>query len=69
MSGTKIGGQHARDTIFKRYGVEHYKRIGALGGAKGHTGGFYLDKEAARIQGAKGGRKSKRRPARKAGDE
>lgn len=39
---------------------EHMQSIGAVGGKRGSTGGFYANRELARIAGAKGGAKSKR---------
>ena len=60
MSGTKIGGLKARDVNIKRHGKDFYKRIGAIGGRNGHTGGFAANPELARLAGAKGGRKSRR---------
>ena len=65
ISGTKEGGIHAAETNKKRYGKEFYSRIGKIGGHNGHTGGFYANPELARIAGAKGGRNSKRGPAKK----
>lgn len=60
MAGTMQGGKDAAATNRKKYGNDFYKRIGALGGAKGRTGGFFANRELARIAGAKGGRISKR---------
>jgi len=60
MAGTKQGGISARDTNYKLYGPDFYAKIGAVGGTKGHTGGFYKNRELARIAGAKGGKISKR---------
>lgn len=60
MSGTKSGGLAAAATNKKKYGGDFYGKIGALGGAKSRTGGFYANRELARIAGAKGGRISKR---------
>lgn len=73
MSGTKIGGMRARQTNYLRHGLDFYSNIGRIGGKKGRTGGFASDvvgedgltgRERARIAGAKGGRKSKRGPAK-----
>ena len=36
-----------------------------MGGKKGRTGGFYANRELARLAGAKGGKISKRRKATK----
>lgn len=65
MSGNKAGGMKAAATNRKKYGVNFYKEIGAKGGRNGHTGGFAANKELARIAGAKGGRISRRGPAKK----
>lgn len=60
MAGTKAGGMAAAETNKKKYGADFYAKIGAMGGKKGHTGGFYANRELARIAGAKGGKISKR---------
>ncbi len=65
MSGTTTGGQKAALTNTMRHGKDFYARIGAAGGKKGHTGGFYANRELARLAGAKGGRISRRRFAAK----
>lgn len=61
MAGTKAGGQKAAATNKLLWGKGFYKRIGQIGGRNGHTGGFYANPELARIAGAKGGKKSKRK--------
>ena len=63
MANTKEGGIKTRDKILAR-DPDHYKKIGAIGGKKGHTGGFAANPELARIAGAKGGKKSKRGKAK-----
>ena len=63
MAGTKAGGKSAATTNKKRYGKDFYARIGAMGGKKGKTGGFYANRELARTAGAKGGRISRRTKA------
>lgn len=65
MAGTIEGGRKARDTNYLRHGQEFYQEIGRRGGRNGHTGGFAANPELARIAGAKGGRLSKRGPAKK----
>lgn len=60
MSGTKKGGEAAAKTNRTKYGADFYARIGAMGGKKGRTGGFYANRDLARIAGAKGGRISRR---------
>lgn len=60
MAGTKTGGKAAAKTNKNKYGADFYARIGAKGGKKGHTGGFYQNRELARIAGARGGRVSRR---------
>ena len=66
MAGTKAGGLKAAQTNKAKYGKEFYARIGAKGGRLGHTGGFAANPTLARLAGAKGGRLSKRGPAKKA---
>ena len=65
MAGNMEGGRKAAQTNKRKYGENWYKEIGAKGGRNGHTGGFYVHRELARIAGAKGGKKSKRGPAKK----
>lgn len=65
MAGTKAGGQKAAATNKIKYGSDFYAKIGKKGGQNGHTGGFAANKELARIAGAKGGRISRRGPAKK----
>jgi hypothetical protein len=60
MAGTASGGRMAAQKNKKRYGKDFYARIGAMGGKKGHTGGFAANRELARIAGARGGRVSRR---------
>ena len=60
MAGTKQGGKAAASTNKSKYGADFYAKIGAMGGKKGRTGGFYANRELARIAGAKGGRISRR---------
>ena len=60
MAGTKTGGKAAASTNKAKYGDNFYAKIGAMGGKKGHTGGFYANRDLARIARAKGGRISRR---------
>ena len=61
MAGTKAGGIAAAATNKAKYGADFYAKIGAAGGKKGHTGGFYANRELARAAGARGGRISRRK--------
>jgi len=61
MGGTKIGGQRAAATNKERYGEDFYQKIGAKGGKMGRTGGFFANRELARIAGHRGGIKSTRK--------
>ncbi len=63
MAGTKKGGELAAATNKAKYGADFYAKIGAKGGKKGRTGGFFANRELARIAGAKGGRISRRSKA------
>lgn len=65
MAGTKGGGIKARNTNYERHGKDFYREIGRKGGRNGHTGGFASNPALARIAGAKGGKKSRRGPAKK----
>lgn len=60
MSGTIDGGKAAAKTNKTKYGADFYAKIGAIGGRKGRTGGFYANRELARRAGSIGGRISRR---------
>ena len=64
MAGTKAGAKKAAATNKARYGETFYARIGRVGGQNGNTGGFAANPELARLAGAKGGRISRRGPAK-----
>ena len=59
MAGTKEGGKKAA-TSNKSREPGFYARIGAIGGKKGKTGGFFANRELARTAGKKGGTISRR---------
>lgn len=59
MAGTVEGGYKAAEKNLSR-DPDFYKKIGAIGGRKSRTGGFFANRELARIAGAKGGRISRR---------
>lgn len=67
MAGTKAGGLKARETNIKLHGIDFYKRIGRMGGKAGDSSkkGFASNIERAKKAGAKGGKISKRGPAKK----
>ena len=62
MAGTMAGGKAAAQTNKELHGEDFYARIGAIGGKKGTTGGFFANRELARAAGAKGGQASRRGP-------
>lgn len=66
MSGTIAGGRKARDTNYKLHGKDFYKRIGSIGGQAPTTKlkGFAANPELARKAGQKGGKISRRGPAK-----
>jgi general stress protein YciG len=64
MPGTKLGGLKAAETNKIKYGPDFYRNIGRKGGTNGHSGGFAANPTLARLAGAKGGRLSKRGPAK-----
>jgi len=66
MAGTSKGAKKAAATNKARHGADFYAKIGKKGGKAGHTGGFYANRDLARTAGAKGGRISRRGPAKKA---
>lgn len=61
MAGTIAGGKKAAARNIEKYGADFYKNIGAVGGKASGTGGFYANRELARIAGRKGGQISKRK--------
>ena len=74
MSGTIAGGRKAAATNKQKQGEDFYARIGAKGGHNSHTGGFASEKvgsdgltgsQRAKLAGAKGGKISRRGPAKK----
>jgi uncharacterized protein len=65
MAGTAKGGLKAAATNKSKYGKDFYARIGAMGGKLGRTGGFYANRDLAREAGRRGGRLSRRGPAKK----
>lgn len=60
MAGTVAGGKAAAKANLAK-DPDFYKKIGAIGGKKGTTGGFYANRELASIAGRKGGQISRRR--------
>lgn len=65
MAGTRAGGLKAAAKNLAN-NPNFYREIGRIGGRNGHTGGFAGNPELAKLFGAKGGRISKRGPAKKA---
>lgn len=61
MAGNKAGGVKAAMINKKKYGKDFYKKIGRMGGAKGTTGGFYCNRELARVAGSIGGSRTRMR--------
>lgn len=66
MAGTKIGGLKTAQTLKQKYGDDYFSRMGRKGGQLGHTGGFAANPALAKLAGQKGGKISKRGPAKKA---
>lgn len=60
MAGTTEGGRKASKKTLANHGKDFYKRIGAIGGRRGRTGGFFANRELARIAGSIGGSRSRR---------
>ena len=65
MSGTKIGGLRAAETNKKKYGEDFYVKMGKKGGLAQVPKGFSMDRRLAQAAGRKGGKNSKRGPAKK----
>lgn len=59
MAGTVAGGKKAAAKNLAN-DPNFYRRIGAIGGKRGTTGGFAANRELARIAGKKGGTISRR---------
>ena len=64
MAGTKEGGRKAALTNMQKYGKDFYIRNGRKGGQNGHTGGFFANRELAKLAGQKGGKISRRGKAK-----
>jgi general stress protein YciG len=65
MGQTPEGAKQAAQTAKELHGVNHHKRIGFMGGKRSKNTGFAaLPREAAQEAGRKGGKKSKRGPAK-----
>lgn len=69
MAATREGGLKAAATVKQKYGADHYKKIGAIGGKKSKGGGFAYNKEIAKLAGQLGGLKSRKGNKRTALDE
>lgn len=78
MAGTKIGGEKTRETNYERYGKDHYKKIGSIGGKTAikvdpATGkalkGFAVNRELASQAGRLGGTLSKRGKSKEQSNE
>ena len=68
MSGTPAGGKKAA-AANKAKDPDFYKKIGSMGGKKGHTGGFAsLTPEQHREISAKGGKARRKNFTEKVGD-
>ncbi|MBO7735173.1 MAG: hypothetical protein J6S67_21595 [Methanobrevibacter sp.] len=65
MVGTKEGGEKTKNTIYEKYGKDHFKKIGAIGGRKCVPKGFAKNPTLAHLAGMKGGKISKRGKAKK----
>lgn len=65
MAGTKAGSKKAAAINKARYGSDYYAQIGAIGGRACGFKGFATNPELARKAGAKGGKISRRGPAKK----
>ena len=69
MAGTKEGGKKAAATNIRKYGKDFYINNGRKGGQNGHTGGFFANRELAKLAGQKGGKISRRGKAKKTEDD
>lgn len=71
------GGLRAAQKVKQKYGKDHYKKLGRLGGLKSRGGGFSSTRvgkdgltgpQRARVAGQKGGRMSRPGTANKGGN-
>lgn len=78
MSGNKVGGLKVAQTNKRKYGDDYYVNIGRIGGKASNNGGFgsskigkdgLTGKERARLAGAVGGSRSKRKTTKSVEDE
>lgn len=61
MSGNKIGGAKVRQTLIDKYGEDHWKNLGRIGGkTKNSNKGFGSNRELARTAGKIGGSAKKK---------
>jgi general stress protein YciG len=60
MAGTVQGGIAAAKRNKAIHGNDFYAKIGAKGGRRGRTGGFFANRDLARKAGAVGGSVSRR---------
>ena len=65
MSGNTKSAHKTAITLKKKYGEDYYVKIGAIGGKRGTTGGFFANRELAREAGRIGVLRSKRGPITK----
>ena len=70
MAGNKIGGLKAKNTIEMKYGHDFWSVTGSKGGRRTmkdgcRPKGFAADRDRAKRAGAKGGKRSKRKPVDK----
>ena len=59
MTQTAEGALKAKKTIYKKYGKDHYRKIGAIGGAKSGNPWLKNNSNAAAKIGAVGGKRGK----------
>jgi len=65
VAGTTSGGRLTAETNKSKYGSDYYQRIGSMGGLKKVPKGFaVMDRSRLQEIGRKGGKVSKRGPAK-----
>lgn len=65
MAGNRAGGLKAAETNKKKYGEDFYVKMGKKGGLAQVPKGFSMNPKLASKAGRKGGKNSKRGPAKK----
>lgn len=61
MAANTSIGHKVKRTLYKKYGRDYYRKLGAMGGKASNTGGFYKNRELAQYWGIIGGNRPRHR--------